>query len=101
MIVYNVTTMVGGGRAREWQEWMRRVHIPEIMATGCFTGFRMLRLLDVDETEGPTFAVQYQCESREEYERYIERFAPALRRSAMDRWGDDAMSFRTLMEVIN
>jgi hypothetical protein len=60
-----------------------------------------LRLLDVDETEGPTFAVQYQCESRGEYERYIERFAPALRRSAMNRWGDDAMSFRTLMEVIN
>jgi hypothetical protein len=58
-------------------------------------------LLDVDETEGPTFAVQYQCESREEYERYIERFAPALRKSATDRWGDDAVSFRTLMEVIN
>ena len=101
MIVYNVTTMVSGGRAEEWLEWMRRTHIPEIMATGCFTGFRMLRLLEVDDAEGPTYALQFHCKDREDYERYVSRFAPALREAAMNIWGEEAVSFRTLMEVIN
>jgi hypothetical protein len=101
MIVYNVTTMVNAGRADEWVEWMRKEHIPALMSTGCFTDFRMMRLLDVDESEGMTYAVQYHCESREDCERYMERFAPGLRKAAQDRWADDALSFRTLMEVIN
>jgi hypothetical protein len=101
MIVYNVTTMVNAGRTTEWLEWMRKVHIPELMSTGCFTGFRMMHLLEVDESQGVTYAVQYHCENREDYDRYTERFAPGMRKAAQDRWGDDALSFRTLMEVIN
>ena len=101
MIVYNVTTMVATGKVEEWLEWMRKTHIPEIMATGCFNGFRMLRLLEVDDAEGQTYAVQYHCTERVDYERYNSLFAHALRETAMSVWGEDAVSFRTLMEVIN
>lgn len=101
MIVYNVTTMVHPARAEEWLGWMREVHIPQIMATGCFTDFRMLRLLDADEGDGVTFAVQYHCDRREDYDSYVERHAANLRNAAAEEWGEDAVSFRTLMEVIN
>jgi hypothetical protein len=61
----------------------------------------MVRVLETDDSEGVTYAVQYFCNNWEQYAEYIKRFAPDLRQKAVDRWGDQIASFRTLMEVIN
>ena len=43
MIVYNVTCNVENPMASEWLEWMKTVHIPEVMATGCFVENKILK----------------------------------------------------------
>lgn len=101
MLIYNVTTKVSHGINDDWLEWMKKEHIPKILATGMFTDHRMVRLLETDDSEGVTYAVQYFCNNWEEYAEYIRRFAPDLRQKAIERWGDQIASFRTLMEVIN
>lgn len=101
MYIINITTQVGIAEAEGWQAWMREAHIPEVMSTGLFTHHRMLRLLEVEETEGVTFAVQYFCNSLEAYERYKGLHAPSLHAKAAEKWGERVVSFRTLMEVIN
>lgn len=101
MFVYNVTSRVEAAIAEPWLSWMRTEHIPQVLATGLFTGYRMLRLLDNDETEGYTYAVQYEVKTREAYARYLETYAPALRGEALKRWGEGVFSFRTFLEVIN
>ena len=100
MIIYNVTTKVAAGVAAQWLRWMQQLHIPVVMATGCFTGFKIAHLLDVDDSEGPTYAVQYEAACMADYERYIGFFADALRRSAYARWGNSFISFRSVMEVV-
>lgn len=100
-IIYNVTTQVDKGIAEAWLQWMQSEHIPEILASGCFTGYRMVRLLEVDEAEGPTYAVQYEALSKAAYNLYIEKYAPALRQKGTDRWGDRFIAFRTLMQVVH
>lgn len=99
--LYNITTLVAHPISFEWLNWMRAKHIPEIMKSGCFLEFRLLQLQDQDETEGLTFSLQLLAEKREDYERYLRDFAPTLREEALQNWGENALSFRTLMQVVN
>ncbi len=101
MIVYNVTTKVDLQIAAPWLEWLKTEHIPEIIATGCFTGATILRLLETDDTEGPSYAVQYFAASRELYALYIEQHAADLRQRSLEKWGAGFIAFRTVMEVVN
>lgn len=100
MLIYNVTIKVEAGIADEWLQWMQQIHIPEVIATGCFTHAVTLRLLDVDDEEGPTYAVQYHAESKANYNRYIDKFAGEMRQKVFDKWGNKFIAFRSLMQVI-
>ena len=101
MIIYNVTTHVAEAIRQDWLAWMKETHIPEVMHTGCFSKYQLVQLMEVDETEGPTYAVQYYAESKADYNRYIALHAPALRQAGIDKWGDKTISFRSLMQIVH
>lgn len=101
MYIYNVTTKVSHGIHTAWVNWMREEHIPAVMQSGCFTGFKFVRLLEIEEEEGPTFAVQFSATAKADYDRYINEFAPALRQDTFNRWGNQLIAFRSLMQVVN
>lgn len=101
MVIYNITTKVDWLVHDAWLKWMQQVHIPEIMATCCFEKQQMARLLDIDEAEGVTYAVQYYAATKADYNRYAELFAPALRQQTVEKWRDRVMAFHTLMQVVN
>lgn len=101
MIIYNVTLKVDNSIHTPWLQWMNEKHIPDVMATGCFEKYVFVKLLDTDESEGLTYAVQYYALSKAQYNRYIELHAAQLRRDATSKWGNGFVAFRTLMEVVN
>lgn len=101
MIVYNVTVKTETGIAGEYVNWLKEEHIPEIIKTGCFTEARILRLLEIDESDGPTFAVQYHANSKALYNRYIQNFSDEMRKKSADRWGQKVIAFRSVMEVVH
>ncbi|MFB0997424.1 MAG: DUF4286 family protein, partial [Flavobacteriales bacterium] len=37
MILYNVTINIDATIQKEWLIWMKEIHIPKVMETGCFT----------------------------------------------------------------
>ncbi len=80
---------------------MQEIHIPEVMQSGCFTEYRFVRVLETDETEGATYAVQYFAATRKEYDDYLLSHAPALRQNVLDEWGNQVFGFRSLMQVVN
>jgi len=88
------------GIHEEWLEWMQSIHIPEVLGTGCFEKHQLVRLLEVDEADGPTYAAQYYAASDADYEEYINSYAPALRKATTDKWGDQAVYFRSLMRIV-
>ncbi len=100
MFIYNVTNKVSWTIHDAWVQWMKEKHIPEVLKSGCFTQAQLVRILDIDDAEGPTYAAQYQAADREEYDRYIAQFAPALRDDAYKTWGDQFIAFRTLMQIV-
>jgi hypothetical protein len=101
MIIYNITTHVEHSIHEAWLTWMKEIHIPEVMQTKCFTKFQMIRMLEVDETEGPTYAIQYYAENKADYSRYMELYAPAFRKSIIEIWDDKIIAFRSLMQVVH
>ncbi len=101
MFIYNVTTKVSWQIHEEWLTWLVEEHIPEVLLTGCFLRYQLVRLQEVDDVEGPTYAVQYYLETREMYDNYIRDFAAVLRDRSIRQWGNRVIAFRTLMEVIN
>jgi hypothetical protein len=100
MIIYNVTIKTEPEIATEWIAWMREEHIPDLMKTGLFTGYRLCHLLEQDEADGITFTVQYYCSSMEDYQTYIDEYAPTMREKAFARFGNRFMAFRTVMEEL-
>jgi hypothetical protein len=101
MIVYNNTIKIDPFIEEAWLQWLLQEHIPEIMALGLFTEWKMFRLLEQDDTEGMTFVIQYFAPSLENYYLFTEEFAPALQRRSFDKWGDRFIAFRTIMEVVH
>ena len=101
MIVYNVTTKVTHAIHQNWLHWIKEEHIPDIIGTGCFTHATVLQLLEMDDSEGPTYVVQYFADSKSLYNNYIEKYAVAMRQKAFAKWGDQFIAFRSVMQVIH
>lgn len=101
MIIYNVTIKVDSAIQYEWFVWLKEEHIPDILNTGCFSQANIMRLLETDDAEGPTYAIQYHAQSKALYNRYIEKFARIMQQKSFDKWGGQFIAFRSVMQVVN
>ncbi len=101
MIIYNITTRVIWEIHDEWLSWLRQQCIPGMLGTGLFTGFQLVRLKEVGEEEGPTYAVQLFAKGEPDLKQYREKHLETLERTEWETWGENAFSFKTVMEVIN
>jgi hypothetical protein len=99
MIIYNVTINIDNDVRDEWIQWMKDVHIPEVMGTGHFTEYKMCRVM-VDEESGTTYSIQYTCANMKELEAYQKDHAPKLQQKTRERYEGKFVAFRTLLEVI-
>ncbi len=101
MILYNVTVKIENDITEEWLHWMKTVHIPDVMATNCFTENKIMRMLSPPTDEqGTTFAFQYFCKDMETLQRYWREFAPTLQSDHSERYKGKFVAFRTVMEVV-
>lgn len=102
MIIYNVTINVEDEVNHEWLNWMRSIHIPQVMQTGLFTEYRFSKLLtrQHDET-GTTYVIQYLCRNMNDYDLYQAEHAPALQQETQKHFGGKFVAFRTIMESVD
>jgi hypothetical protein len=100
MIVYNITCKVGWDILERWLVWQLEEQIPATLATGLVDDYKLYRLLEQDEEEGPTFVIQFLTTSRERYHQFSTEFEPVLRQAGWEKWGDGFIAFRTLMESV-
>jgi hypothetical protein len=81
MLLYNVTLIIEEAAENEWLQWMKEIHIPEVLATEKFVSNRLLKVLD-SPNEGVTY------------------FAPALQAKLQIKFENRFVAFRTLMEFV-
>ena len=100
MVLYNITTKVAASIDAAWLQWQQQEHIPETMNTGFFSTARLFRLLEQDDSEGNTYAVQYTAVTAEKYYLYRAGYAALLRQKAFEKWGDATISFSSVLQEV-
>lgn len=101
MYIYNVTTNIEESVHQEWLQWMKEVHIPDVLATGKFLSAKMAKVLVEEEMGGTTYSVQFTTVDKESLERYYEEDADRLRRDVTKRFAGKFVSFRTELEIVS
>jgi len=99
MIIYSVTIVIEAGVASEWIDWMQRVHVPDVLRTGCFSECYTYKVLESNDPD-PTYVLQYQCPSLEQYYRYRDNFAAALQKDHSSRFAGRFRASRQLLEQV-
>jgi hypothetical protein len=100
MFIYNVTVNISDDIQNEWVRWMREIHIPDVMKTGCFVDSQMVKVLYVED-EGHTYSIQYKFLEMADMERYQKDFAPKLQAEHTAKFKNKYAAFRTLLQVID
>lgn len=100
MIIYNVTSNIDERVHQKWLEWIKE-HIPQVLATGYFTEAKLTKVLVEEDLGGVTYSIQYRAKSREALDSYYKHAADKLRQDVLKHFGDQVLSFRTELEVID
>jgi hypothetical protein len=83
----------------DWLAFMREDHIPKIFATGCFSGYKICRIVD-ESSENFSVAVQYFAVDSAKFQQYMEQFSPSLQREYTAKFGTEAPAFRTVLHAL-
>ncbi len=94
MIAYEVTVEVDDGLIERYTEFMRTRHIPQVLATGCFT------LAEFDRATETRFRQRYLADNLADLERYLERHAPALREDYARHFPEGTQLTREIWEEL-
>ncbi len=101
MVIYAVSIRVNSTVHQAWLDWMRTVHIPEVLRTGCFLHCQMQRVIDPAPTaDQAAYSIRYACSSMEEYQRYRQEFATALQQDHTNRFGGQFTASREVLEEV-
>jgi hypothetical protein len=101
MIIYNVTVKINTEVQEDWLQWMRTIHIPDVMNTGKFTSNQIAKVLGQDESDGITYAIQYTCKDMKTLHQYTVNDSPSLQKEHNSRYQGKYVAYRTLLEIID
>lgn len=99
MYIYNVTVSVDNAHENEWLSWMKEIHIPEVLQTGCFIENKIFKVLTEVDT-GATYSVQYFYSNENDIINYRDNFAPELQRKHTEMFKDKYVAFRTILQQV-
>lgn len=101
MFIYSVTVTINKEVEREWLEWMKNKHIPDVMNTGCFKEYKIYQVYSAYSEDGITYNIQYSFEKITDLEMYREKFAPQLQKEHKDKFEGKFVATRTILRKIN
>lgn len=100
MLIYNITMQTDWEIHDAWLLWMYETYLPYAMSSGCFKKYQLVQLLEIDEAEGPTYALQLYAPSEADYNRYLKCYLPQMEEQSLEKWEGSLASFATLMQVM-
>ncbi|MGC1514639.1 MAG: DUF4286 family protein [Maribacter sp.] len=101
MYIYNVTTNIEETAHASWVQWMKEIHIPEVLSTGKFLSAKFAKVLVEEDMGGVTYSVQYTVADKTLLERYYEEDAPRLIERVQRKFAGQLVSFKTELELVD
>ena len=100
MVLYNVTINIDYAVHDEWLDWMKNVHIPDVMNTGLFIDSKLCKI-HAEEDGGKSYSVQYLLNNWEDYNLYVKEYAEELQKEHAEKYANKFVAFRTILEVVS
>lgn len=101
MIVYSVTVAIDPIIEKDWVNWMKTIHIPDVMNTNYFIDYRFCKVQPIEGIEQISYNISYRCESNAKLQEYQAKHAPQLQKEHADRYDGKFAAFRTLLDQID
>lgn len=99
MIIFNDTVIVEAAVHEKWLKWIQEVHIPAVMATGYFSAYHILNVID-SPNEGVTYCLQYHTESLEKFNHFYNQHLHRLQAIHNKEFENQFVIFNTLMKTV-
>ncbi|HEX2219899.1 MAG TPA: DUF4286 family protein [Gemmatimonadales bacterium] len=80
MVTYEITADVEADLIEDYERYMREVHIPELLETGCFRAAAFTR------SRPGRYRVRYEAPDQADLDRYLAEDAPRLRAEFSSRF---------------
>ncbi|HWD86483.1 MAG TPA: DUF4286 family protein [Mucilaginibacter sp.] len=100
MLIYNETFIIDDAIVDDWLRWIRDNHIPSVLGTGSFDGYKLYTVLD-SPNEGITYCLQFQTTSVERYSDFYYKQMEAIHAAHNVRFEERFALFHTLMEGVD
>ena len=97
-VIYNITISIDYGASATWLDWMKRIHIPDVMNTGMFLEAKLSKIM-AEESGGASYSIQYLCENMETYNTYVALHSQKLQKEHEAEFGGKFVAFRTILKV--
>jgi hypothetical protein len=99
MLIYNITSIIEPDIKEGYLDYMKKEHMPEVMATGKFLECNLFQLTD-PVNEGLTFCAQYTAKNQEDLNDYRENYSPELQAKFQVKFPDKVVAFRSILEKV-
>lgn len=94
MITYEITAIVEARLAEAYERYMRREHIQDVLATGCF------QRADLASDAPGRYRMRYEASTDQDLERYLATHAARLRQEAATHFPEGVVLSREVWTVI-
>jgi hypothetical protein len=94
MVIYEITAVVQAELVEEYEKYMRDRHIPDLLATGYFSGAYFTRARENH------YRVHYQANNQESLDKYLSLDAKRLRADFLTHFPTGVELSREIWEVI-
>jgi hypothetical protein len=94
MIIYEITATVRADLIEAYEEYMRETHIPDLLATGFFSGARLMRAGE------NRYRIQYEARDPKALDEYLNTEATRLRADFLAHFAEGIELARENWEVL-
>lgn len=100
MIVYNTTFHVAKEIEKEGLEYLKKIYIPQALASGFLMNACLRRVLHTAPDDGASFSVQFHVKNVDTLNYWLQKEGNAFHQELVDRFGHQVAGFSTLLEEI-
>ena len=102
MIIYSVTVVIKKDVEESWLEWMKEIHIKDVMKTGYFEDWEMQKQIIPElAANESTYITDYKTSSLDQYNEYLMKEAPRLQKDHIEKFSNKFRASRAIYQLIS
>lgn len=100
MHLINQTFLVDDTIVATWLEWLKNDYIPEVMTSGNFASYKILKLITGGSEDGATFSLQFCLTAYNNLYYALLLFDQTYECKIAEKFGEKVLFFRSVLEEI-